>query len=473
MKANKAITIALAGVLTACAIPFGTVFAAAEGDAQDVYPQDFDRTLEIEALTDYAVYGDSFAYASNSTITIISRDASGDRKRTSYTHEYLVNALDYDDSGKLYFKTSSEISYLYGSPVTQEEHNFQGTKLSIINLSDAVFYTLNNEGTLTYWKGGDDKIVGDGYSLIKRYGETVYAIKDGTVPYVVDGQTATALDLSYTDFSGADNISCTDAAQKLKADGYQVKTANLTHGSYYTQVDADAIGKENTFTQIRTQKAEGNKPCIVLCTSGNASVVATNDGMFITATANVKDSAYTSPKNDWPLNAEGTKRLEAYATEKTGVYASPFMSDSTRIEELESGAENHVEVIEKFELDYINTKFYKIRYDKVIKDENGEPVIDEQTGKPKTKTVSGYVAANILTKYDFKAEDNKPHENGDKEFGYDTNVVSVVLAIVIVALVIIAVMYISLAGSKNKNTDKKKKKQKREKVRDYDEEDED
>ncbi|MDE6690657.1 MAG: hypothetical protein K2K04_01680, partial [Clostridia bacterium] len=328
MKANKAITIALAGVLTACAIPFGTVFAAAEDDEKDVYPQDFDRTLEIEALSDYAVYGDSFAYASNSTITIISRDESGDRKCTSYTHEYLITALDYDESGKLYFKTSSEISYLYGSPVTQQDHNFQGTSLSKIDLTDKgdVFYTLNKNGLLMYWNGGDDKIVGEGYSLIKRYGENVYAVKDGTVPYVIDGQTATVLDLSYTDFSGADNISCKDAAEKLKADGYQVKTANLTHGSYYTQVDADAIGKENTFTQIRTQKAEGNKPCIVLCTTGNASVIATNDGMFITATANVKDSAYTTPKNDWPLNAEGTKRLEAYATENTGVYASPFMS---------------------------------------------------------------------------------------------------------------------------------------------------
>ncbi|MDE6690705.1 MAG: hypothetical protein K2K04_01925, partial [Clostridia bacterium] len=83
-----------------------------------------------------------------------------------------------------------------------------------------------------------------------------------------------------------------------------------------------------------------------------------------------------------------------------------------------------------------------------------------------------YVAANILTVYDFKAEDKQPHENGDKEFSYDTNVVSVVLAIVIVALVIIAVLYISLAGSKNKTKDKKKEKQKREKVRDYYEEDE-
>lgn len=463
MKANKAITIALAGVLTACAIPFGTVFATAEEGVQDVYPQDFDRTLEIEALTDYAVYEDSFAYASNSTITIISRDSSGDRKRTSYTHEYLINALDYDDSGKLYFKTSSEISYLYGSPVTQEEHDFQGTSLSKIDLSDKgdVFYTLNKEGLLTYWNDGDDKIVGEGYSLIKRYGENVYAIKDGNVPYLVDGQTATELDLSYTDFSGADNIPCKDAAEKLKSDGYQVKTANLTHDSYYTQVDADAIGKENTFTQIRTQKAEGNKPCIVLCTTGNASVVATNDGMFITATTNVKDSAYTSPKNDWPLNAEGTKRLDAYATEKTGVYASPFMSDSTKIGELESGAENHVEVIEKFELDYIKTKFYKVRYE----------TTDGESGE--TKTVSGYVAADMLTVYDFKAEDKEPHENGDKEFGYDTNVVSVVLAIVIVALVIIAILYISLVSSKNKTTFKKKKKQKREKVEDYYEEDED
>ncbi len=449
MKANKAITIALAGLLTACAIPFGTVFAAAE-DEVDVYPQDFDRTLEIEALTDYAVYGDSFAYATNSTITIISRDESGDRKRTSYTHEYLITALDYDESGKLYFKTSSEISYLYGSPVTQKDHTFQSLSSTKLDISSDVFYTLEREGgKLEYWNEGSRQPVDENFSLIKKYGDTVYAIKDGTVPYTIEGKTATELDLSYTDFSGADNIACGETAEKLKADGYQVKTANIKSGSYYTQVDADAIGKEQTFTQIRTQKAEGDKPCIVLCTTGNASVVATNDGVFITATANVKDSAYTSPKNDWPLNAEGTKRLQAYAREDTGVYASPYMSKSTRIATLESGAENHVEVIEKFELDYIKTKFYKVRYE----------TTDKETGE--TKTVSGYVAANVLTQYDYKAEDMEQHPAGDNDFNYDTNVVSVVLTIVIIALVIIAVMYISLIGSKkNKNHIKKEKKEK-------------
>lgn len=462
MKANKAITIALAGLVAACAIPFGTVYAAAQEDVENVYPQDFDRTLEIESLTDYAVYGDSFAYASNSTITIISRDESGDRKRSSYTHEYLITALDYDNDGSLYFKTSSEISYLYGSPVSQQEHEFQNLTSAKLDVSSEVFYTLERDGgKLDYWNNGARQPVGEGFSLIKSYGGSVYAVKDGNSPYIIEGNAATLLDLSYTDFSGADSILCGDAADKLKSGGYQVKTANINHGAYYTQIDADAIGKEQTFTQIRTQKAEGNKPCIVLCTTGNASVVATNEGMFITATDNVKDGAYTTPKNDWPLNDEGTRRLEAYAIAKTGVYASPFVSESTKIGELDSGAENHVEVIEKFELDYIRTKFYRVKFDKT----------DKETGA--TETVVGYVAANMLTPYDFAAEDMKQHENGDKKFDYETNVVSVVLTIVIVALVIIAITYIMLAGSrKNKEKDRKKKKKKSVQVEDYYEDEE-
>ncbi len=464
MKANKAITIALAGMLAACAISSSTVFAAADETSETVYPQDFERNLDIEALTDYAVYGENFAYATNSSITIISRDESGDKKRTSYTHEYLINALDYDKNGDLYFKTSSEISYMYGSPVTQKEHNFQSLTSAKLDVSSDVFYTLEKEGgKLDYWENGKRLPVGEGFSLIKMYGDSVYAIKDDTVPYVIEGQRATELDLSYTDFSGADNIPCGDAADKLKADGYQVKTANIKHGSYYTQINPSTIGKEQTFTQIRTQKAEGDKPCIILCTVGqNAAIVATNEGMFITASENIKDSAYSSPKNDWPLNAEGSKRLDAYARENTGVYASPYMCESTKIAELESGAENHVEVIEKFELDYINTKFYRIRYE----------IEDGQTGE--AKTITGFVAAKMLTPYNFAAEDNKPHENGDKDFDYDTNVVSVVLAIIIVALVIVAVMYISLIGSK-KNKDKTvkvvKKKREPEPV-DYNDEDE-
>lgn len=481
MKANKAITIALAGILTACAIPFGTVFAAAENtmdypvetteDGKTVKP--FERGLEIEHVTDYAVYGDNFAYASNLTITILSRDESGDRKCTTYTHDYTIEKLDYDDSGKLYFQNSSEISYLYGSPIVRQEHEFKSIdSYQPIIVDASSFYTLNSEsGELLYYKNGVPQSVGNGFSLIKKYGDYVYAIKNEGdkefVPYKIDGQESEPVNLRYTDFTDAGRILCGETAEKLKADGYKVRTGKILHDQYYTQINPDLIGDgaDDTFIPIRTQKAEGDKPCIILCDSGNTAVVATNDGMFITSNdrKSLNESTYSAPANDWPISSDNKKRKSAYATEDTGVYASPFMCESTKIATLKSGAENHVEVTERFELDFINTKFYRVRYE----------ITDEQTGE--TNTISGFVAADMLTEYDFAAEDKEPHENGDKNFNYDTNVVSVVMAIIIVALVIVAIMYISLIGSKknkDNNVTKKVRKREPEPIEDYNEDDE-
>lgn len=463
MKASKALKISLAALIAACAIPVGTVFAAENTtdypvettDESGKTVQPFERELEIEDVTDYAVYGDNFAYASNLTITILSRDGSGDRKRITYTHEYSIEKLDYDDSGKLYFQNSSEISYLYGTPVVRQEHEYQSIdSYQPIIVDKTSYYTLNSEsGELIYYKNGVPQPIDSGFSLIKKYGNFVYAIKDGAVPYVIDGQTAEPLDMFYTDFTGADNILCGDTAASLKADGYHVRTANIKSGKYYTQINPDMIGDGDAdkFIQIRTQKAEGDKPCIVLCESGNTRVVATNDGMFITDKDSVRESSYSAPANDWPISSDNKKRMSAYAVEDVGVYASPFMCDGTKIATLKSGAENYVEVIERFELDFINTKFYRVRYE--------VRTIDENTGEIKTDTISGYVAANMLTPYSFAAEDNQPKPSGGDNFSYKTNVASVILAIVIIALVIIAIMYIMLIGSK-KDKNKLNKKEK-------------
>lgn len=478
MKANKAITIALAGVITACAIPFGTVFAAAEytpdypvetTDSTGEVKQPFEKNLadEIESISDYAIYGDNFAYTSGLTITILARDDSGDRKcLPNYTHSSTVEKLDYDAKGELYFQDSLNKSYkLNVSPefkfsnVDAPEHEFQNIDCSMPIIIDTGYYTLNStNGDLQYWKSGAPTSLGEGFSLIKKYGEYVYAIKDSKVPYEIDEQKATPLDLSYTNFEAAKNILCSDAAKKLAMGNEQLTTANIGRGTYYTQIDADNIGTGETdtfkpkFSEGSTKKAEGDKPCLVLCKSGNTAVIATNDGMFITSTANLKkESNYSAPPNTW----SGTDN-KAYAIEDTGIYSYPFMSETTRIAVLKSGSENVVTVTDIVSLNFIDTDFYKVTYETTDKDGNNV-------------TFKGYVAANMLTVYDFKAEDKEPHENGDKNYSYDTNVVSVVLAIVIVALVIIAVLYISLVSSKNKPKDRKKKKQKSEEVQDYEE----
>ncbi|MDE6075823.1 MAG: hypothetical protein K2G26_05240, partial [Clostridia bacterium] len=91
----------------------------------------------------------------------------------------------------------------------------------------------------------------------------------------------------------------------------------------------------------------------------------------------------------------------------------------------------------------LSTEFCKIRFE-----EDGE-------------TVTGYVATNFLTPYQFSAEDFKPTQGGDKEFDYGTNVTSVVLAVLIVGLVLIAILYITIAGRKRGANGKGSKKKRR------------
>ena len=483
MKANKAITIALAGIITACAIPFGTVFAAESGTTEypvkttagdrDIMPFECELAFSDEKpITDYAVSGDKIAFASFTSVYVLYTGENGDRKldnEHNYTGSNRIERLDYDADGNLYLDVKTDGVYLYPVYTGQAVHEFPKKEFSV-KLSNDDEYRLSSDG-LHYFSGEEHKDLGTDFTNLKVFDDKAFAVKDNVL-YTFNGNQPAPVDVAYTDFDAAENILCGDVATKLRAADYEIRTTDIKAGNYYTKINPDVIGggAGDTFIPIHTEKANVDKPCIVLCESGNATIVATNEGMYITATESLGESVPSSQKNDWPLGSDG-KRLSAYATENIGVYASPFMCKSTKLAELKSGSENHVEVIEKFE--FGGKKFYRVKYDAVIEDENGEPVSDETTGKPKTKPVSGFVAANMLIEYAFKGEDKVPTENGDKQFKYDTNVVSVVLAIIIVALVIVAIMYISLIGSKkNKGKSEKKKVRKREPepAEDYDEE---
>lgn len=400
-----------------------------------VYPDTFVLNLneQIGGLTDYAVDGNKIALASNTTVYLLSGE-SGERKM-EYKQTDSIEKIDYAE-GKLYIKLWTGNTYEYSDLTTPVEHEFPAVKYS--EETGSVQYILNNLGELKYFNtaNGTEVQIGDGFSNLKKYGETVYAVKENR-PYALNGQAADAMDLSYFDFARADNIYSGTARTSLKAENYTVKTAMIKGGVYYTQIDLSAT--DERFKQIRTQKTDGDKPCLVLCESGNASIVVTNDGCYILKTENaLTEIPYNTPYNDWPQNAAGKKL--AYAVEDASVYSSPYMSEATKIGRIKSGAENPVTVTEKFTLDFMSTVFYRISYT----DEDGN-------------AASGFVAGNFLTQFDYAGEDLNPTEGGDEEFSYKNNVLTVVLVVVIVALVIAAVMYLSLVEAR-KNRNKKKEK---------------
>lgn len=436
MKARSIAKFAAAAVCAVAIIPSAAVYAAESGET--VYPDTFvlDLNEQIGELTDYAVDGNNVALASNTTVYILSGESA--ERKMEYKQTDSIEKIDYAD-GCLYVKLWTGNTYAYSDLTTTAEHDFPAVKYS--ETTGSVTYMLNNSGELKYFntEDGTEVQLGDGFSKLKKYDDTVYAVKDNR-PYVLDGYTASPIDLSYFDFARADNIYSGTAPDSLKAGNYAVKTAMIKGGVYYTQIDLSATGER--FKQIRTQKTDGDKPCLVLCESGNASIVVTNDGCYILKTDDaLTEIPYSLPYNDWPQNAAG-KRL-AYAVEDANVYSCPYMSEATKTGKIKSGAEYPVTVTEKFTLDFMSTVFYRITYT----DGDGNEA-------------SGFVAGNFLTAFDYAGEDLKPTDGGDKEFSYKNNVTTVVLVVVIVALVIVAVMYLSLAGAKkNKNKKKTKKKE--------------
>ena len=478
MKVCRFLKTALVGLSTVALIPMGQAFAVADvGNNQPHYPvkevqpdgstvMPFERELSFEnSLSDYAIYGEGekvgdYAFAHRTEVYILTTNESDERQIITHVHTSQVVEVDFDSNGTLYYKdmrggtyTINYSSTTIKSAAYEGEYSFQGTNKSKLDILNEEFYTLNNDGELTYWKNGATTPFGNGFSMLKSYGGQVFAVKDN-LPYNITNSTPGALDrlsLAYIDTDGAKNISTGDTAEKLKQVLDTINIAKIKDGAYYTQINADEIG--STFTVDErggTQKSVGETSCIVLCESGNASIISKYGNCYITATENLIAYGECAYNNDGKT---------FYSITDVGVYSAPLMSESTRIATLKSGAEHTVKVLSRFNHPLLNdVEFCKISY--------------EEDGK----TVTGFVASNFLTVFNFSAEDNNPSEGGDEVFDYDTNVTSVVLAVVIVGLVIIAALYVAIIFAKDKGTSaeaaatttKKKKKKEPKITRSYD-----
>lgn len=441
MKKKLFLMTTLAAVIAATTIPAQAAIAATDSSSSaPEYPNSFVHALDMSAdgLTDYAINGDTYAFASKTTIYVISTDKSGDKALSEFTSSTEVTALDYAE-GRLYFKNTSG-TYIYPDVSKLVDHEFPAVTHSLEIGEDQYLLTDQAELELFNKTTGKRTPIGEGYSSLKKFGNNAYAVLDNC-PYVLEGQKATPLDLGYTDFSAADEIPTGTIRYELKSAEYGIKTATLAGGSYYTQIDPEGVAQY--FKQVRTLKSDGAISCLVLYegTKGTdeVSVIVSGVNCYVTATKNLTFSAYTAPVNDWQQGPNGQRK--AFIRERTGVYSSPYMSSATLITQAGATQPVAVTVEEKFALDFIDTVFYRVNY----KDEND-------------KTVRGFVAAGYLDEYDYSADENKPTSSGTEGFSYETNVTTVILVLVVVGLVIIAIAYLTVVGTRPDKASKKKQK---------------
>lgn len=456
MKPLKAFTNALAVLVAAAAISAGTAFAAPDPVPETVYPDSFETTLTFDGgLTDYAIYGDTYAFAYNGQLAVLTGNGNNERL-PDVRPVSSINRLDYSKDGALYvcfadgyctYPDLIEKKPLSEITVQKEDQWF----VTVGNVN----YALNNaNGSLLYQSNTGFKEVTPAeevegaisFSNLKVYGGKAYAVMNNKL-YVMNADKAEPVRPTYYGYIDKTKAIPTGTAAKALKSDYQISTGWLEKNKYYTEISLDSelgatfiVPNPATCTKL----SEDRLYCLILAESGNADIIAMDGKYYLTANTSV------TPEDEPPaLTATGTDG--AYAIEKTGVYSRPCLSAATKICDLESGSENAVKVLGQF-TDLTGKEYYKITYQK-----DGE-------------NVTGFTAKGLMTNYAFPAEDTEKHpDGGDSEFKYETNVVTVVLAVAIVALVIVAVLYVATASSKKNKSKAKKKKP----AKDIDEEDDD
>lgn len=446
MKPFKALTISLAALTAAAAISTGTAFAASEQLSETVYPDSFECTLTFDGgLTDYAVYGDTYAFAYNGQLAVLAGNGNGQRL-PDIRPVSSITALDYSEDGDLYvcFADGYCVYPDFSEKRSLSEIDVQDPKRFQVTLGEITYALDRSDGSILYMSAdGFSPVVpegeiegGVGFSLLKQYGGRAYAVMNDCL-YVLTGAQAEKIEPVYYGFTDKTNsISTGSAAAALKSGDYEITAGWLEKNKYYTEINLDKeLGAtfEVPDPANATTLSADTLYCVVLAESGNAYIINIGDKYYLTAKTSV--SLISGSSLLTPADTQA-----AYATEKIGVYSRPCLTAATKIGELESGSANAVTVLGIY-TDLTDREFYKISY--------------ESDGQ----TVTGFVAKGLMTEYAFPAEDAEKHpDGGDEEFGYETNVVNVVVAVAIVALVIVAILYVAAASSKrNKRTSKKKK----------------
>ncbi len=446
MMKFKAVTMALAFVLAA-APQYAFAAQAAQGDdSSEIYPTDFIEDLADtlgSTLSDYALNGQTSAFAGDTSLYVISPDDNGDmqlERKNGVTAPQAITMLDYGEDGTLYFYAPPSV-YRY-APETKSgyapaDYEFEtNTEIDV----NGYRYVLNSTsgGLMAYNIQQPDPqyLFEDGCSQLKEYNGEAYIINDGAV-YMLDGLTTAKVPTTYIDTSTDDKIRTGNAAEALAGD-YTVRPVTVRtrttdgHNTFITKIDLDEIGQYFTVpdeTKIlpdgeeqkvpSTQRLMNDSNALAIAEVGNATIIVMPDenGLsqsYITLTTATEQTSYSPPANDMS---------HAYALTDISIYSRPYICGATRIADVATGTLFTVE--EKFSLSYLDDVFYRVTYTA----EDG-------------REITGYVAAGLLSAYTFEGEGEKENTTGQDDFEYGDNVEKVIIVLLIILLALVAVGYV-------------------------------
>lgn len=424
MKNKLFLTISLCAAIasTAC-VPLA---AHADGSAAEtLYPE----TFAASEITDYAVNGETYAFAADKKISVFTNNG----KPVYYEFSAAVTALDCAD-GVFYYKLSgSEIYSLPDKQVTS--HKMSVTTLPV---SESGYSYSLNEGNINIWDGVNTAKVEGNFSNVKVFENVVYAVNGNRLNKITPPASAEVIPFEIADFEATERIPVGGTLSALKT--YNLEKphfATLKDGEYLTEVYLNELTTAseyfivgNTVKVGESEKFIAGQTALILCKTGNADIIALNGACYIKlADEGAAFRELTSPEYE---NATVCVPFD-YA------YSSPFVNESTRLFEIDWGEE--VTVLGKISSPELKQEFYLVSRAKAG---GGEE--------------TGYVPCGFLVESD---GGEKESETKDPDYSESDMIRTVVLVILLVVLILCAtcyIVYVLTAGKKksvktNRNED--------------------
>ena len=415
----KRFLIALTSLI--CAVTaYGGVTALAE-ENETLYPEDGDfiKYFTFDALTDYAVGGEAYAFAEKNKVFVFD---NGDR--TEYLFENGITALDYAD-GVFYCADGEKV---YSLPDKAQSEHVMAEPSDFADAGKYNYKLIGKTLKVADWSGDEVFTVEGEYSNLKKFDGKVYVQSENFV-YALDGSTAKKLDLYYADYSATSEIYVGDSADRLK--NYSAVTfVNIKKDAFMTSVDLTSLDEEY-FDADKTVKVKEETCALLLAYSGNSAIVAIGDESYIllkSATAETSVNCFTEAEFD-TATVTGNR-----------IYASPYVIIGTSAVSNASGT--IVTITRKLSAEgVLGSAFYEVQY-------------RSADGSIRT----GFVADGFLTEYII--EDNKPPEEvEDPDYSEAGNTKTVLIVLAVVILVLAAVGYLAYLGTADKNKKSKEKKE--------------
>ena len=423
MKRLAILAISLLTAITA----FGNVAAyAAESDT--IYPsdEDFIKALEFGALSDYAVCDGVFAFAEEQKVSVFNGG-----NLTEYEFGAKVTAVDCaEDTFYCAVGDGTVYSLPYAEGQNAAEHVMPEPE-TMLKLGKFIY--LLEDTTLKVVDTINDKVHKDyegEFKNLKQFGERVYAMSENAV-WTFNGAESEKLIFKYADYSCTQSIAVGQAATALKAYS-EPEIVTVKTGAFMTETDLTSV-PEKFFAAGDTVTAKENTTAILLCTTGNAAIIAIGMDCYILLSSNVElteESCYSAPDYEYAkITAAGDR-----------IYSSPYVSEGTAI--MTGAAGLIVKVLHKVEHTVLDTAFFEVEF----------------TAKDGT-TAKGYINGKFLIKVDHVAEDDKkPDTVTDPDYTEESNTKTILIVFAVVILVLAAVGYLAFTATSDKRKNKKEKK---------------